>query len=56
MPEMIFEGTATWKSSTECDLTMKGKHLVTVCPPPSFGGKKATAFPKTSSPLPLLRA
>lgn len=46
MPEMNFEGTATWKSGTECDLTVKGKHLVTVSPPPSFGGKEGYCVPE----------
>jgi organic hydroperoxide reductase OsmC/OhrA len=43
---MNFEGTATWKSGTECDLTIKGKHLVTVSPPPSFGGKEGYCVPE----------
>jgi len=43
---MNFEGTATWKSGTECDLTVKGKHLVTVSPPPSFGGKEGYCVPE----------
>ena len=46
MPEMNFEGTATWKSGTECDLTVKGKHLITVSPPPSFGGKEGYCVPE----------
>ncbi len=46
MPEMIFEGAAIWKSGTECDLTVKGKHLVTVSPPPSFGGKEGYCVPE----------
>jgi organic hydroperoxide reductase OsmC/OhrA len=46
MPEMNFEGTASWKSGTECDLTIKGKHLVTVSPPPSFGGKEGYCVPE----------
>jgi len=46
MPEMTFEGTASWKSGTECDLTIKGKHLVTVSPPPSFGGKEGYCVPE----------
>jgi organic hydroperoxide reductase OsmC/OhrA len=46
MPEMIFEGTASWKSGTECDLTVKGKHVVTVSPPPEFGGKKGYCVPE----------
>jgi len=46
MPEMIFEGTATWKSGTECDLTVKGKHIATVSPPPAFGGKEGYCVPE----------
>jgi len=46
VPEMSFEGTATWKSGTECDLTVKGKHIVTVSPPPSFGGKEGYCVPE----------
>jgi organic hydroperoxide reductase OsmC/OhrA len=46
MPEMNFEGTATWKSGTECDLTIKGKYIVTVSPPPSFGGKEGYCVPE----------
>ena len=45
-PEMTFEGTATWKSGTECDLTVKGKHIATVSPPPSFGGKEGYCVPE----------
>ena len=46
MPDMNFEGTATWKSGIECDLSVKGKHLVTVSPPPSFGGKEGYCVPE----------
>ena len=46
MPDMNFEGTATWKSGTECDLSVKGKHLITVSPPPSFGGKEGYCVPE----------
>jgi organic hydroperoxide reductase OsmC/OhrA len=46
MPEFVFEGTANWKSGTECDLTIKGKHIVTVSPPPEFGGKKGYCVPE----------
>lgn len=46
MPEMNFEGTATWKGGTECELSIKGKHLVTVSPPPSFGGKEGYCVPE----------
>ncbi len=43
---MTFEGTATWKSGTECDLTVKGKHIATVSPPPAFGGKEGYCVPE----------
>ena len=43
---MKFDGTATWKSGTECDLTIKGKHIATVSPPPSFGGKEGFCVPE----------
>lgn len=46
MPEMNFEGTATWKSGTECDLTVKGKHITTVSPPPMFGGIEGYCVPE----------
>ena len=46
MPEMNFEGTATWKGATECELSIKGKKLVTVSPPPSFGGKEGYCAPE----------
>jgi organic hydroperoxide reductase OsmC/OhrA len=46
MPEMTFEGTASWKSGTECDLTVKGKHIATVSPPPVFGGKEGYCVPE----------
>ena len=41
-----FEGTASWKSGTECDLTIKGKHIATVSPPPEFGGKAGYCVPE----------
>lgn len=46
MPEFDFEGTASWKSGTECDLTIRGKHVVTVSPPPEFGGKEGYCVPE----------
>jgi organic hydroperoxide reductase OsmC/OhrA len=46
MPELVFEGTADWKSGTECDLTIKGKHIATVSPPPEFGGKAGYCVPE----------
>jgi len=46
MPEMTFEGTARWKSGTECDLSVKGKQIATVSPPPAFGGKEGYCVPE----------
>ncbi len=46
LPELDFEGTATWKSGMECELSVKGKQLVTVSPPPSFGGKEGYCVPE----------
>ena len=46
MPEMNFEGTATWKGATECELSIKGKKLVIVSPSPSFGGKEGNCVPE----------
>ena len=46
MPEFSFEGSAAWKSETECDVTVKGKHLTTVSPPPEFGGKAGYCVPE----------
>jgi organic hydroperoxide reductase OsmC/OhrA len=46
MPEMNFEGTATWKSGLECELTVKDKKIATVSPPPAFGGNKGYCVPE----------
>jgi organic hydroperoxide reductase OsmC/OhrA len=46
MPEMNFEGTAAWKSGMECTLSIKGKELVTVSPPPMFGGTEGYCVPE----------
>jgi len=46
MTEFCFEGTASWKSETESDLTIKGKRFITVSPPPEFGGKQGYGVPE----------
>jgi len=46
LSDMNFEGTATWKSGTECNLTVKGKQIATVSPPPAFGGKEGYCVPE----------
>jgi len=46
MPEFTFEGSATWKSGTECDVTVNGKRIATVSPPPEFGGKQGYCVPE----------
>jgi organic hydroperoxide reductase OsmC/OhrA len=46
MPEMNFEGVATWNGETECGLSVKGKQIVAVSPPPSFGGKEGYCTPE----------
>jgi len=46
VPEFVFEGCANWTSGTECDLTIKGKRIVTVSPPPEFGGKQGYCVPE----------
>jgi organic hydroperoxide reductase OsmC/OhrA len=46
IPEMNFEGIATWKGSTECTLSVKGKQIVAVSPPTSFGGKEGYCTPE----------
>jgi organic hydroperoxide reductase OsmC/OhrA len=46
MPELVFEGDARWKSGTECDVTVKGKHIATVSPPTEFGGKQGYCVPE----------
>ena len=46
MPEMTFEGSATWKSGMECEVSVKGKQIITVSPPPEFGGKAGYCVPE----------
>jgi len=46
MPVMNFEGTATWKGATECELYARNKQIATVSPPPSFGGKEGYCTPE----------
>jgi organic hydroperoxide reductase OsmC/OhrA len=46
MPQFVFEGVASWKGGTECDLTIKGKHIATVSPPPEMGGKTGYCVPE----------
>ncbi|NLF88902.1 hypothetical protein GX563_08785, partial [Candidatus Bathyarchaeota archaeon] len=46
MPELVFEGTAKWDGGTECSLAVKGQQIVSVSPPPSFGGKEGYCTPE----------
>jgi organic hydroperoxide reductase OsmC/OhrA len=46
MPVMVFNGSATWKDGTECDVIVKGKKIATVSPPPEFGGKEGYLVPE----------
>jgi organic hydroperoxide reductase OsmC/OhrA len=46
LPEFDFEGSASWKSGTECDLTIKGKRIATVSPPAQMGGKPGYCSPE----------
>jgi len=40
VPEFVFDGVASWKGETECDIAVKGKHIAVVSPPPELGGKQ----------------
>jgi organic hydroperoxide reductase OsmC/OhrA len=46
MPEMTFEGSAAWKTGLECSVSVKGKQIATVSPPPEFGGKAGYCVPE----------
>jgi organic hydroperoxide reductase OsmC/OhrA len=46
MPEFVFEDVANRKSAIESDLSIKGKHIATVSPPPEFGGKEGYIIPE----------
>jgi organic hydroperoxide reductase OsmC/OhrA len=46
MVKMHFEGTASWTSGLECEISVKGKKIATVSPPPSFGGKEGYCVPE----------
>jgi organic hydroperoxide reductase OsmC/OhrA len=46
MPEFNFEGSASWKSGLECDVSIKGKQIATVSPPPEMGGKQGYCAPE----------
>ncbi len=46
MSEMNFEGTASWKGGMECELSIKGKQIMSVSPPPSFGGTAGYCSPE----------
>jgi organic hydroperoxide reductase OsmC/OhrA len=46
MPNMNFEGSASWKGGMECQLSAKGKQIISVSPPPSFGGTEGYCSPE----------
>jgi len=46
VPEFVFDGVASWKGETECDVTVKGKHIAVVSPPPELGGKQGYCSPE----------
>ncbi len=46
MPDMNFEGTASWKGGMECELSVKGKQVISVSPPASFGGTAGYCSPE----------
>ena len=46
LPEFVFEGVASWKGETECDVAVKGRQIAVVSPPPEFGGKQGYCVPE----------
>jgi organic hydroperoxide reductase OsmC/OhrA len=46
MPEFNFEGSASWKSGLECNISVKGKQIATVSPPVEMGGKQGYCAPE----------
>jgi organic hydroperoxide reductase OsmC/OhrA len=46
MPDMNFEGSASWTGGMECNLAVKGKNIAAVSPPPSFGGTEGYCSPE----------
>lgn len=46
MADMNFEGSASWTGGMECALSVKGKQIASVSPPPSFGGTEGYCSPE----------
>jgi len=46
LPEFVFEGVASWKGETECDVAIKGRQIAVVSPPLEFGGKQGYCSPE----------